>query len=107
MHLLVAISKRRSQQRIARLILRLVGIPLIRDLCAHSTGQVRAIHLLDRARLRAQRITPLVRRCRTTARVSISAITGTPYRSRYSSATWVERQFELIGENSRVTNPSI
>ena len=36
-----------------------------------------------------------------------SAITGTRKRSRYSSATCAERQFELTRENSRTTKPSM
>ena len=53
------------------------------------------------------RITPWSRRCRTSARVSISASTGTLNCSRYSSATCCERQFELTCENSRTISPSI
>ena len=37
------------------------------------------------------RITPRSRKCRTSARVSISESTGTWYLSMYSSVTWCER----------------
>src|SRR5207302_10593595 len=53
------------------------------------------------------RMTPRSRRCRTRARVSISASTGILNFSRYSSATCCERQLELTRENSRTINPSI
>ncbi len=50
---------------------------------------------------------PTSRRCLTSARVSISQITGTPWRSRYCCADSPERQLEDSAENSRTISASI
>jgi hypothetical protein len=56
---------------------------------------------------RTPRITPRLRRCRTSRRVSISLMIGTPYCARNSSASASERQLLASGENSRTTSPSM
>ena len=52
-------------------------------------------------------MTPRVRRWRTSARVSISLMTGMLFLARKSSASASERQLLATGENSRTTRPSI
>ncbi len=53
------------------------------------------------------RITPRVRRWRTSARVSRSAITGMPASPRNAPASVSERQLLAMDENSRTTRPSM
>ena len=52
------------------------------------------------------RMLPWVLMCRTSARVSISEITGMPKSARNSSVSSTDRQLLASSDNSRTTSPS-